>query len=122
MENVDQMTFTYSPLSMEVAQTLCNKFNLNFERENIQEPTVYGSLGVVCKTEKVVKDGNSFFRAVAQVITGSEKSHRKIRLAVVKYMENHSEEHMKLVGKNLLQCQNIFPCHKCNMLDIVLQT
>ncbi|XP_016118254.1 uncharacterized protein [Sinocyclocheilus grahami] len=99
VENIDQMTFTYSPLSMVVAQTLCNKFNLNFERENIQEPTVYGSLGVVCKTENVVKDGNSFFRAVAQVITGSEKSHRKIRLAVVKYMENHSEEHMKLVAK-----------------------
>ncbi len=40
-----------------------------------------------------------FFRAVAQVITGSEKSHRKIRIAVVNYMENHSEEHIKLVGK-----------------------
>ncbi len=61
VEKVDQMTFTYSPLSMEVAQILCNTFNLNFERENIQEPTVYGSLGVICKTEKVVKDGNSFF-------------------------------------------------------------
>lgn len=99
VENAGKMTFKYSPLSTEVAQSLCSKFYLNFERHDIQVPMIYGSLGVVCKTNKVVNDGKSFFRAVAQVISGSENSHRKIRRAVVKYMENHSEEHMKLVGK-----------------------
>lgn len=100
VQNAGQMTFKYSPVSTEVAQTICNELNLNFENYRpIQPPIVYGSLGIVCKTHKVVKDGNSFFRAVAQVITGCESSHLKIRLAVVKYMENHRKEHMKLIGK-----------------------
>lgn len=61
VENPSEMTFKYSPLSTEVAQIFCNKFNLIFERESIKVPIVYGSLGVVCKTDKVVKDGNIFF-------------------------------------------------------------
>ncbi|KAA0701445.1 ATP-dependent DNA helicase PIF1 [Triplophysa tibetana] len=99
LENAHPMTFTYSPLSTDVAQILCNTFKLDLVKENVQVSTIYGSLGVICKTDKVVKDASSFFRAVALFITGSQKSHRKIRLAVVKYMESEGEEHMKLVGK-----------------------
>lgn len=46
-----------------------------------------------------MEDNNSFFRAVAEAISGSQKSYRKIRLTVVKYMEMHSDVHMNLVGK-----------------------
>ncbi|XP_050957725.1 LOW QUALITY PROTEIN: uncharacterized protein LOC127158760, partial [Labeo rohita] len=99
VKNAGEMTLKYSPVSTEVAQTICNELNLDFERDYVQVPIVYGSLGIVCKTHKVINDGNSFFRAVAQVISGSEKSHRKVRLAVVKYLENHKEEHIKLIGK-----------------------
>lgn len=73
LNNASQMKFSFTPLSIEVAQILC------------------------CK---VVEDGNSFFRALSQVISGSQKSDRKLRLAVVKYMEDNSEEHINLVGKD----------------------
>ncbi|XP_030578908.1 uncharacterized protein LOC115775538, partial [Archocentrus centrarchus] len=96
--NDSRVTFSFNPLSSEVAQTLCCKFNVDFEKQAVKVHSVSGDLGGVCKTDKVVEDGNSFFRALSQVISGSQKSHRKIRLAVVKYMENHSEEHMTLVG------------------------
>lgn len=68
---------------------------MEFETQDIQVPTVYGSLGSVCKTQQIVEDHNSFFRAVSQVISGSQKGK-----TVVKYMENHSEEHMQFVGKD----------------------
>lgn len=92
------MTLKFIPLLNDVAIILCSKCIMDFAKEIGVGPTISGSLGNVCKTDTVVQDGNSFFRAVAKVISGSEKSHRKIRLVVDKYMENHSE-HMKLVGK-----------------------
>jgi len=91
--------FTFNPLCTEVAQTLCRKCNVDFQKQHEQGPTVSGPLGIVCKTQKVKEDGNSFFSAISEVISGSQKSHRRIRLAAVKFMENHSNDHMKLVGK-----------------------
>ncbi len=44
-------------------------------------------------------DKNGFFRAVAQAISGSQKSHRKIRLAVVKYIENNRKMYLNVLPK-----------------------
>uniref|UniRef100_A0AAX7UK93 ATP-dependent DNA helicase n=1 Tax=Astatotilapia calliptera TaxID=8154 RepID=A0AAX7UK93_ASTCA len=96
----DASQFSFSPISNGVAQSLCYKFNVDFQKQDNKVHTVYGHLGVVCKTNKVIEDSNSFFRALSEVISGSEKSHRKIRLAVLKYMENNGEEHMKFVVKD----------------------
>ena len=52
--------------------------------------------------QNIVKDGNSFFRAVTQVISGSQKHYLKIRRAVIRHMEKDGGELMKLVGKEYL--------------------
>ena len=72
---------------------------MDFEKQDVQEHTEYGSLGAVCKTDTIVKDDNSFFRSVSQVICGSQRSHVKIRRAVVKYMANQSASHILLDKK-----------------------
>lgn len=100
MNDEGQGKISFSPLSNGVAHTLCCKFNVEIEKQDKNVHSVYGPLGVVCKTDKVVEDGNSFFRALSQIINGSQKSHRKIRLAVVKYIENNGEKYMKFVGKD----------------------
>ncbi|XP_042610593.1 uncharacterized protein LOC122144030 [Cyprinus carpio] len=57
-------------------------------------------MGSACETESILEDGNCFFRAVAQVMCGTQKAHRTLRLAVVKHMQLHSSEY-----KNLLRSQ-----------------
>eukprot|EP00064_Thunnus_orientalis_P024483 superscaffoldBa00010561_g24778 len=42
------------------------------------------------KNEKIVADGNCFFRAISQAVSGSQKHHRKIRLAVCKELERNA--------------------------------
>ena len=98
----DNIVLKYKPLSLKVARTLCNKCNIDFEQQDVQGPKVSEFLGAVCKTENIVKDGNSFFRAVTQVISGSQKRHSKIRLAVIRHMERESGDLMKLVGREYL--------------------
>ena len=79
---------------------LCNKCDVDLEKQDGQRPKVSGYLGAVCKTESIVKDGNSFFRAITQVISGSQKRHLMIRRVVIKHMEKDAGDLMKLVGHN----------------------
>lgn len=72
---------------------------MDCEKQDVVVPTLYGSLDAICKTRKIVQDNNSYFRSISQVICGSQKSHRKVRTTVLRYMENHSDEHIKLIGK-----------------------
>nr|XP_054591529.1 uncharacterized protein LOC129155826 [Nothobranchius furzeri] len=89
----------FTPMSADFCKTLCNRLKIDFEKHNSQESTSGGPLGNVCKTEHIIEDGNSFFRAVAHVISGSQKGHRKIRLAVVSYMSKNAEECENFLGK-----------------------
>ncbi|XP_047247618.1 uncharacterized protein LOC124884419 [Girardinichthys multiradiatus] len=94
----DEDLLTFNPLCANVAQGLCDKCKIDFVKLDVQGSTSSGPLGDVCRTENVVQDANSFFRAVAQVISGSQKTHRRIRLAVVSYMERNKVEGKRLVG------------------------
>ncbi|XP_051258603.1 uncharacterized protein LOC127365008 [Dicentrarchus labrax] len=96
-------TLTFNPLCPKVAKRLCTKFNVDLELQDVHRSAVSGSLGHVCETDKIKEDGNGFFRAVAQVISGSQKSHRKIRLAAVKYMQIQCNEKMQLAVKDYIQ-------------------
>lgn len=57
----DVSTFTFRPMCSDVAKALCLKCNVEFERQEVQVHREYGSLGGVCKTDKIIEDGNSFF-------------------------------------------------------------
>ncbi|KAF0046106.1 hypothetical protein F2P81_002635 [Scophthalmus maximus] len=65
-------------------------------------------LGVPCKNESIVADGNCFFRAISQSVSGAQKYHRKIRLAVVKHLES-----------NAVKYENILRSEYCSMADYI---
>ncbi|XP_026111872.1 uncharacterized protein LOC113089629 [Carassius auratus] len=92
--------YDFSPLCFETKQKLCSKVHVEFQGENLHSPSDSGPMGSPCETESILEDGNCFFRAVAQVICGTQKAHRTLRLAIVKHMQLHSVEY-----KNLLRSQ-----------------
>uniref|UniRef100_A0A9J8ADG0 ATP-dependent DNA helicase n=1 Tax=Cyprinus carpio carpio TaxID=630221 RepID=A0A9J8ADG0_CYPCA len=98
--NETNRIFNFSPLCTEVKHKLSTKLNIEFNSKNLVFPTNSRKMGHPCKTDCIVGDGNCFFRAVAQVICGTQKPHRAVRLAIVKHMELHSVQY-----KNLLRCQ-----------------
>ena len=79
----------FHPLFKDVALSLCKQFNIESAKVNVASSAV-GPLGTPCRKERIVGDGNCFFRAVSQAISGTQKYHRKIRLAVVKHLESNS--------------------------------
>ncbi|TKS65838.1 ATP-dependent DNA helicase PIF7 [Collichthys lucidus] len=95
-------TCKYHPLCNEMSQQLCQQLNIDLVKPCVNDASVHGSAGGLCKTEQIVDDGNGFFRAVCNVISGSQKAHRKVRLSVVKHMNAHSDIYMKLIGKEYL--------------------
>ncbi|TKS65165.1 ATP-dependent DNA helicase PIF1 [Collichthys lucidus] len=82
-----------------MSRDLCEMLNIDLVKPFKNEGDVHGSAGNLCKTEKVVDDGSSFFRAVCHAISGSQKAHRKLRLFVVKYMHDNNDIHMQLIGE-----------------------
>ncbi|XP_078794680.1 uncharacterized protein LOC144988284 [Oryzias latipes] len=95
--NLVESVFSFHPLSFESAVLLSKHLDLDFVKQNEDIPTNNVTLGSICKTEVLLNDGNSFFRAISRVISGSEKCHRRVRLAVVKFMLKNSDIHMKLL-------------------------
>ncbi|XP_043953976.1 uncharacterized protein LOC122820538 [Gambusia affinis] len=79
----------FNPVSEEITQSLCGKLNVDHQRAN-SVSCVVGELGVPCMTDEIVGDGNCFFRALSQAISGTQKNHRKIRLAVVNQLQRNS--------------------------------
>ncbi|CAJ1060221.1 uncharacterized protein LOC121898666 isoform X1 [Xyrichtys novacula] len=93
--NGAQQDLVFNPLQLEVAKVLCNTLGIECQKVDV-EGFVAGILGPPCKKQPIVGDGNCFFRAVSHVLSGSEKFHRKVRLAVCKHIECHpgSYEHI----------------------------
>ncbi|XP_029957163.1 uncharacterized protein LOC115395673 [Salarias fasciatus] len=87
----------FCPLDVDVCRTLCSRFDVDFERVSASASSRVGSLGVPCRKEKVVADGNCFFRAISQAVSGSQKHHRKIRLAVCKQLEKEAAQYQSLL-------------------------
>ena len=76
----------FKPLCGEVVETLCKRLNVDSEKVDLLCSEV-GPLGAPCLNEKIIGDGNCFFRAVSQAVCGTHKHHRKIRLAIVKHLK-----------------------------------
>ncbi|XP_026187397.1 uncharacterized protein LOC113145179 [Mastacembelus armatus] len=87
----------FNPLSESVSQTLCKQLNVEFEKFNLKVPSGSCLLGVPCVKEKIVADGNCFFRAISQAVSGTQKNHRKIRLAIVKELEKNAPQYQSLL-------------------------
>ncbi|XP_073346954.1 uncharacterized protein [Pagrus major] len=85
VSDVISKSFEFNPLRGHVAQALCKQLNVESEKLDLASTEV-GALGAPCKNEKIVGDGNCFFRAVSQAVCGTENNHRKIRLAVYKQL------------------------------------
>ncbi|KAK0135929.1 hypothetical protein N1851_028200 [Merluccius polli] len=76
----------FKPLCGEVVETLCKQLNVDSEKVDLL-CTEVGLLGAPCLKDKIIGDGNCFFRAVSQAVCGTQKHHRKIRLAIVKHLK-----------------------------------
>ncbi|XP_034553964.1 uncharacterized protein LOC117823040 isoform X1 [Notolabrus celidotus] len=86
----------FNPLRREVAEALCKQLNMESEMVDAVSSEV-GQLGAPCKNECIQGDGNCFFRAVSQAVSGTQKNHRKVRLAVVKQIESNVAKYKSLL-------------------------
>ncbi|XP_030284358.1 uncharacterized protein LOC115588117, partial [Sparus aurata] len=85
VSDVRRKRLEFNPLRSDVAQALCKQLNVESEKLDLVSTEV-GALGAPCRNEQIVGDGNCFFRAVSQAVCGTQKNHRKIRLAVFKQL------------------------------------
>ncbi len=54
-----------------------------------------GLLGVPCRNERIVANGNCFFRAISQAASGTQKHHSKIRLC--KELERNADRYQSIL-------------------------
>ncbi|KAF1759753.1 hypothetical protein GCK72_016220 [Caenorhabditis remanei] len=88
----------FEPLSdIEDVKEMLGKLNIAFCEESVRSHLNGLKLPVEkmsrsdCPADKVpiVGDGNCFYRAISWCLTGSEKFHRKLRLATAEYLKNN---------------------------------
>ena len=90
--DVQGRTLQFNPLCSDVAQGVCKKLNVKSEKADAVSFEV-GELGVPCKKDKIVADGNCFFRAVSQAVCGTQQHHKKVRSCVFKQLEKNAGEY-----------------------------
>ncbi|XP_058485984.1 uncharacterized protein LOC131459865 [Solea solea] len=95
--DVNPKQLQFNPIGKYVAQAVCRKLNVEYEKLLAPVSTSVGPLGSPCRTESIVADGNCFFRAVSQAVSGSQKSHKKIRNAAVKQLRSDSGEYENIL-------------------------
>ncbi|XP_078795965.1 uncharacterized protein LOC144988822 isoform X2 [Oryzias latipes] len=94
----EQEIFYFNPLNQDVCQALCSMLNIEFQNFNAPPAPPIGLLGPPCTNEKIIGDGNCYFRAISQAVSGSQNSHRKIRLAIVKQLETNPDLYSWVIG------------------------
>ncbi|XP_029901985.1 uncharacterized protein LOC115355355 [Myripristis murdjan] len=87
----------FRPLSIDVCRVLCSKLNVDCVKVGSAVSTEVGLLGVPCSKDRIVADGNCFFRAISQAVSGSQKHHRRIRLAVCKELQRNADRYQSLL-------------------------
>lgn len=81
--------FIFHPLDLFAKQFICNR-RLSIVTKDATIPEKINKilpLGQPCKCMPVTRDENCFFRAISQVISGTEENHKVIRGALVKYAQ-----------------------------------
>ncbi|XP_033832459.1 uncharacterized protein LOC117379863 [Periophthalmus magnuspinnatus] len=95
----EENALQFNPLSEKVCKAICKFLHVEFENCNVKESLCAGDAGVPCHNEKIVADGNCFFRAISQAISGTQKHHRRIRLNAVKHLEKNPEKYHCLLNE-----------------------
>ncbi|XP_062283095.1 uncharacterized protein LOC133987667 [Scomber scombrus] len=114
--DISSTQLTFDPLNKEVSQALCKKMNVDFEKSDEPECLLVGKLGKPCKNDKIEADGNSFFRAISLAISGTQKNHRKVRLAVVKHLQTHASVYENTLKSGYSCVSNYIKFSKMNYL------
>nr|XP_061838349.1 uncharacterized protein LOC133620798 isoform X2 [Nerophis lumbriciformis] len=91
----------FRPLGEDVCRALCSQLKVDFMKVGGLVHREVGYLGVPCLSEKIVPDGNCFFRAVSQAVSGSQKNHRKIRLAACRELEKNEARYRGLLRSEM---------------------
>lgn len=91
------MEYQFNVLSKDTAQTLCTRLQLECRKHGDVVSGSIGALGVPCTTDNIVGDGNCFFRALSQVVCGSQNSQLMFRRKIVKHMMCNEEHFNSLV-------------------------
>ncbi|XP_074546718.1 uncharacterized protein LOC141805519 isoform X3 [Halichoeres trimaculatus] len=97
VDTVKNADLAFHPLSVDVCKAVCSSFNLEFVKTGGPVSTRVGLLGVPCRNERIVADGNCFFRAISQAVSGSQKHHRRVRLAVCKHLQRNASHYSSLI-------------------------
>lgn len=92
--------FTFCLLDVNICVNICSKLNIYLKPGTFPSSSHDGLLGSPCKNESVVADGNCFFRAISQAVTGSQKHHCKMRLAVCKELERNADKYKSILCSN----------------------
>ncbi|XP_074525828.1 uncharacterized protein LOC141790090 [Halichoeres trimaculatus] len=66
VDTVRNAELVFRPLSVDVCKDVCSCFNLEFVKIGGPVSSRVGLLGVPCRNERIVADGNCFFRAISQ--------------------------------------------------------
>ena len=90
--DVQGRTLQFNPLCSDVAQGVCKKLNVKSEKADAVSLQV-GGLGVPCKNDQIVADGNCFFRAVSQAVCGTQQHHKKVWSSVFKQLQKNAGEY-----------------------------
>ena len=53
------------------------------------EPCEFSTFQQPAVTERILGDGNCFFRALAHVVTGSQEDHYELRVITTSYMQHN---------------------------------
>ncbi|XP_074539324.1 uncharacterized protein LOC141800588 [Halichoeres trimaculatus] len=96
VSDVSSEELLFTPLSKDVSQALCRKLKIPSEKLHVASEEI-GPLGTPCKNDNIAADGNCFFRAISQAVSGTQDYHRKIRLAVVKQLESNEAQYNSLL-------------------------
>ncbi|XP_061923815.1 uncharacterized protein LOC133663392 isoform X1 [Entelurus aequoreus] len=91
----------FRPLGDDVCRALCSLLKIDFMKVGGLVHREVGYLGVPCLREKIVPDGNCFFRAVSHAVSGSQKNHRKIRLAACRQLEKNEARYRGLLRSDM---------------------
>lgn len=84
---------------------------------NVEVITHGGFLGVPCTNERIVADGNCFFRAISQAVSGTHENHRKIRLDVVKRLETNAVKYQNILRSEYASMSDYINISKMQFVD-----
>ena len=83
----------YSPVCKEWQKNRCLMLGIKFHsgnRDHGLKPSLIGVSQAPEKTGRIKGDGNCFFHAIAQIVTGDQDDHNEMRLILTTYMMNNS--------------------------------